>query len=335
MNVSYRLKVWLRFFRAHTVILEAPMAVIGAALAIGTIYDYRVGLWLIFGVLYHLVGYGMNSYVDWKDGFDKDDPKKQHHPLNTGDISHNTAKNVIYAMTFLLLFYILLLTLGDPIAIGLAILMVASGISYNYFGKYTSLKAIPISISHTMVFFIPYYLYSDQIDVFAVLITGAYFIHHIYQISISGDIKDIDQDEASLIQKLGAELYEKEYPDIDYFSATESVIILSYTLTVAQIAIVSGAVYYIGASSAALVFISVTAGLLIYETDSMLTSGSFDRTQRLKHISRREFFGYSMIHAVSIIVISWSSFIIIITSMIVYLGLVSKFIWGNWLVPEV
>jgi|APHM01.1.fsa_nt_gi UbiA prenyltransferase family. len=154
MNVVESTRSWLQLFRAHTVILEAPMALIGAAIGVGTFVDPRVGAWLLFGALYHIVGYGMNSYVDWKKGFDKDDPMKQHHPLNTGDIDPETAKKVIYGLTGALVVYLFALTYSSPPAVGLSVLMIVSGLIYNYFGKYTILKFVPISIAHTLVFFI-------------------------------------------------------------------------------------------------------------------------------------------------------------------------------------
>lgn len=328
-------KNWLRLLRAHTVILEAPMAFLGAAIGLGTVYDPRVGAWLLFGVLYHLVGYGMNSYVDWDKGFDKDDEQKQHHPLNTGDIKPETAKKVIYGMTGLLVVYMLVLVGINPPSVGLALLMVASGLVYNYFGKYISLKAIPISIAHTIVFFIPYYTYTQEVSVYMALATAAYFVHHIYQIAISGDIKDICQDEASLLQSLGASATEHRVRGVYVFEANNYVLLLTYILMIAEMFLAIGAILYTDQSLEVLFVASVLGALALVNTDQMIKPGLFIRNKRLSYISKREFFGYTMIHATAIKVIGWEAFGVMVVCMVVYLGIVSKFIWGNWLVPEV
>jgi len=100
MRLLQEFRAWLRLGRMHTLILEAPLATLGAAIGLGGLWDWKVLLWFIFGSMYHAVGYSMNSYVDWKKGYDKNDERKQHHPLNTQDISPDTAKKVIYASTF-------------------------------------------------------------------------------------------------------------------------------------------------------------------------------------------------------------------------------------------
>jgi len=335
MNVAVRLKNWLRLLRAHTVVLEAPMAFLGAAIGLGTVYDPRVGAWLLFGALYHGVGYGMNSYVDWEKGFDKEDDAKQHHPLNTGEIKPETAKKVIYGLTGILTVYLLVLVNFHLPSVGLAVLMIASGLVYNYFGKYISLKAIPISIAHTLVFFIPYYTYAQEVSIYIVLVTAAYFVHHIYQIAVAGDIKDIYQDEASLIQSLGATITEYKSRGVYMFDATAKVMLLSYVLMLSEVSLVVGALMYTDQTLAVVVLASILAGLAILNTDKMIRPGLFLRKKRLEYISKREFLGYTMVHTSSIYVIGYKAFAAMIVCMVVYLGIVSKFIWGNWLVPEV
>lgn len=335
MSIKSRSKAWLRLFRAHTVVLEAPMAFLGAAIGLGTVFDPLVYAWLLFGVFYHLAGYGMNSYADWKKGFDKEDERKQHHPLNTGAITPKKAKYAVFGMTGLLFAYGLVLVSFSTQGIALIGLMFVAGVSYNYLGKYTKLKSIPISIAHTLVFFTPYFIYSDQVELFGILMTAAYFVHHVYQIAISGDIKDLDQDEASLLKDLGAKVVDSAQTGIEKFVASEKALVFAYGLTVLEMFLAIGSICYEGGDIYVISLGVVMGAMMLYDTDNMLKSGAFVRKQRLKHISRREFFGYTMIHTASIPIIGWKVFGVMIAAMIVYLGIVSKFIWGNWLVPEV
>jgi 1,4-dihydroxy-2-naphthoate octaprenyltransferase len=333
--IADKVRDWLQFGRMHTVILEAPMAVLGAVIGIGSLWDYRVLLWLIFGILYHWCGYSMNSYVDYKKGFDKDDPRKSHHPLPDVRININKAKKVAMFSTVILLVYGLVLVGFSTHGIALIGLMFVSGVSYNYLGKYTRLKFIPISIAHTLVFFIPYYLYTDNIELWVILMTTAYFIHHIYQIAISGDLKDIDQDEASLIQDLGVKLKYYRSEDTSYFIAPGKSLALFYTVAIAQLIVTVAALAIPNPPLPELIITAILLALMLMTVDEMLKQGVYIREERLKWISLKEFLGYLGIHSVAMHVISIEVFVIMGIIMLLYLSSVSKFIWGTYLVPKV
>lgn len=328
------IRAWLRLFRAHTAVLETPLAVLGAALGIGTIWNPVIILWAIFGIVYHWVGYGMNSYVDWKKGFDKDDPRKQHHPLNTGEISPEAAKLVIMGGLVLLTIYGLALGNLRPVAIIAFAVMLASGISYNYFGKYTDFKFIPISIVHTGVFVYPYILYSENLEIGFMCLAGAYFIHHIFQIMISGDVKDIDQDEASLIKRLGATIgygvfYNKR------FEPGDKVLYLTYSLCVIELILATAGLHFYGVDIVGLVLIIIFGLWMFYEAENVVLSGPFHREQRVSHMSRKELAGYLMIHSSVIPVLGIEAFIIVLVFMFGYLLPMSKFMWGTFITPKV
>lgn len=341
MALSDMLRAWLRLFRAHTAILEAPMAVIGSAIALGSLWEPVIVLWLLFGILYHFVGYGMNSYVDWEKGFDKDDPRKQHHPLNTGEITPEAAKKAIMIGLATLVVYGLALGRFSPIAIASVAIMVVSGVSYNYFGKYTDLKFLPISIVHTMVFFYPYILYrgvsnfpSSNVDYLFIFMTAAYFIHHVFQIMISGDVKDIDQDEASLIQEMGARLNGGVIHEIAFIPGSK-VLYTSYILVVAEIAMATTALFMVSDLSLTLGILGLLGMWMAYEAHKVIESGPFNRESRVSHMSRKELAGYLTVHAAAIPVLGYEAFIVLVVFIFAYLFTTSKFMWGNLIKPEV
>lgn len=335
-NIIKDVRAWLRLFRAHTVILEAPLAVLGAALGLGTIKDPIIIAWLLFGIIYHTVGYGMNSYVDWKKGFDKEDSRKSHHPLNTGEISPESAKKVIMGGMGFLIVYGLALGKFSVIAFISVAVMVASGLTYNYYGKFVDLKFIPISITHTMVFIYPYSLYTEKIITPAfLLIASAYFIHHSFQIIISGDVKDMDQDEASLIKTLGARLGEGIMFEEKTFSPGSKVLYLAFSLCILQIGLAVSAVSYLGDILIAVPIMIVLGLWMVHEADEVIKSGPFDREDRVTHMSRKELAGYLMIHSALIPVISFKWYIIILASMLIYLVSSNYFLWGTFIKPRV
>lgn len=329
-----QVRAWLRLFRAHTVILEAPLAVLGAGLALGSIYEPVILLWAVFGITYHLVGYGMNSYVDWEKGFDKDDPEKQHHPLNTGEIRPERAKQAIFGMFGGLILLGLYLGNFSVLAFASMIVMVVSGMAYNYLGKYTVLKFIPISVVHTMVFVYPFLVYAKSVTNAFLLIACAYFVHHVFQIAISGDVKDIAQDEASLIKSLGSRVTRGLAHEMMFYP-TLKVLYLAYLLTIVQVALVLAATILLGNT---LLYVSplVIASLwMLYEVDRVISAGPYHRESRVSHMSRKELAGYATIHSSMIPVIGLDGIFVIFVLMLSYLVTSSKFMWGNWIKPDV
>lgn len=327
----------------HTAILETPMVVIGAAIGLGTLWDLEILKWVLFGVLYHAVGYGMNSYTDWKKGFDRDDPRKQHHPLNTGDINPETAKIVTYSMLSVMVLYGLYISNFSLEAIIVLTIMLISGVTYNLFGKYMTLKFIPISIAHTSVFILPYAVYSDNTSALVVFLTIAYFIHHIFQIAISGEMKDIDQDEANFLREMGATLHSTPNSDFSQINFSDSITKLVAALSILEIG--SSMIGYVIASVkvgdsdvifiAGMIIFSIMAVWMINETDKLLGPGVFDRERRVSIMSRKELSGFWMIAAAAIPVITFQGWLAIIVVSLLYFLPISKFMWGNFVKPEV
>jgi len=329
-----KIRAWLRFFRAHTAILEAPIAVLGASLAFGTIWDIQVLYWLLFGVLYHFVGYGMNSYTDWVNGFDKDDPHKEHHPLNTGEISPTSAKYAVLFSLIALIVYGVSLA-GVNIITGLCVLiMLIAGTAYNVIGKYTEHKYIFASIVHTMVFVFPYLSYTTDITTSFILGAAMFFIHHVFQIAVSGDVKDIDQDESSLLKDSGCRLVTNG-ANIQKLIVPSHVYGISMSVVVGEFFLAVYNATSIGIELSSLLFTLTLGVWMIVEANDVIKLGLFDRDERISAMSRKELAGIWMICASFIPVITVYGFYLIVALSSIYLFIMSKFMWDSWIKPEV
>lgn len=334
MNVTSELQAWSRFTRAHSVFLEAPLPVAGYVLATGELFTVGVLPWLAFGMLYHYVGYGMNSYTDWKGGFDKDDESKQHHPLNTGEITERQGKLFsIIGMTSLLACGLVLVDFSVmPTAVLLAALL--SGTTYNYLGKKTVLKATPLSIVHTLIFAFPYVYLSDSFGLAFFAVGSAYFLHNFYQTNISGDVKDIKEDEANVLRWLGTELKHTDYGDIIMDTAKE-VQVLGYTLSALQISVVLIALLVLDASFYPFALVAALSIIMIYEADATMKPGVFNRESRVMHMAKKEISSYMLCHTALYPIIGAEGLFVWYAGMLSSLMIVSKFTWGNWIKPEV
>jgi hypothetical protein len=221
--------------------------------------------------------------------------------------------------------------------VGVAVMLVA-GVSYNYFGKVTKHKYIPIAVVHTMVFVYPYITYTTEYNVVVVLGAAAFFIHHVYQIAISGDIKDIEQDESSLIRSWGA--------SVDTLSNNAKVMNLgmkvkyiSVILVFAEIALAS-AIYVIEVlryefRTVYVLPLGLTAIWMLREHVKLTANQPYRRNKSISTMSRKELAGFWMLTAAFIPLIGVLGFLAVIAASLAYFLPISKFMWGNWLRPDV
>ena len=143
---------WLQLFRSHTSPLEMTITTAAAALAVGTIWDVKVLLFLIFGWLYHNGGYGHNSVEDYISGHDVDDRNKAHHPLQRGVIGAHLGRKVTLGLIVISFIYGIVISVQDPTAIIFLVLLTSLGFVYNVFNKRMSGKFLPIMLAHSFLF---------------------------------------------------------------------------------------------------------------------------------------------------------------------------------------
>jgi len=346
--VTEKLRQWLIFFRAHTGTLEAPIAAFGAAAALGTVFDPRVALWALVGLLYHYGGYGQNSYYDWDNGYDKDDPHKQHHPLNAGSISPRVAKHAANIAVLGYLVITIWLVMSTPVAVAITIGAFVCGLMYNVIGKRVKHKWLLLAISHSSLFIIPYAHYSG-IDLFSVLITIALISHHAFQIAISGDIKDIGQDESSMLNEIGIysskakvwnQFGEESKSSSQRIRCSLKAILAVVTITSFQIAtvLVVNVLHYNTLNTDVLLLtltIFMSGLCLIYLSVSIVKTGEYNRETRLQQISVREVVGFWTIYIAIIPIVGINGYLIALILTISYVIIHSKFMWGTILRPEV
>lgn len=324
---------WLVLFRAHTAILEAPIAALGAALAVGSFFDIEVLKWALFGVLYHFVGYGMNSYIDWKKGYDKDDPNKEHHPLNTGDISSNSAKNVIAIMFVAMIAYSIYLTKLNPDSLVILTSMILLGVSYNYIGKATEHKYLLVAGVHSLIFLLAYSAYTSNYANIIWVGLLAYFIHHIFQILISGDVKDVKQDESSLIKNIGMGIYTSDSGK-DVLDTDPSVVAITYIVALLEIVVTVAIVLFFDPNTLLIAVVALMGLWMMLEVDDIVGEGVYNRQSRVAAMSRKELAGLWMIFAAFTSQIEIKALPVMIGVSLVYFITISKFMWGS-LTPDV
>lgn len=328
---------YLRLTRAHTVPLEAVPALLGAALAEGGMWKESVALWTIAGVLYHLAGYGHNSVEDWINGFDKDDPNKQHHPLNRGTISPIRAKYFVQILVIFTVMYVLWLAYPDPRAVGVLVLGLVTGLAYNIVGKLTKFKFILISAAHTSIFVIPYLAQGGRVNslIFA-LGTFYMFIWIVFQISVSGEIKDFAQDESNFLKSLGSGVEAIPDQTVDtYIHISKYAKHYAYSLKILTIFTAFTIASALNSNIIILLILLVGSLILINLTTTMLESGYWDRTSRVAQMSLIEMMTASLFVASLWTVIGPIGAVMVIVSSIAWALLGNRILWGSLIGPRV
>jgi len=321
---------WLRLTRAHTAPLEAVPAVVGALLATNGHVTSGVVIWGIFGILYHLTGYGMNSVTDWVAGYDKNDPNKQHHPLNSGSTSPVVALGVVTALFMATIALAMFQSPTGPTLL-LLVVMIVGGFAYNMVGKTLRyVKWLPISIAHTTVFVLPYVASGGDVSSLPFqLSTLAVFIWVVFQIAISGEVKDLSQDEENLLQDMGCTVLG------DGYNFTYTAVTLAYSLRVAMWTCAIAATSVVFNNMVASTLASVFALLSVVLTNLMMETGWRSREGRLRCMALIEACSLGVLLSMSIPSIGAylpTCLFVISAAWVLSLNMVE---WGTWVAPRV
>jgi len=308
------MRKWLRLLRAHTAPLETIYGALGGLLASGN--PFATGF---FGFLYHITGYGMNSLTDWLSGYDREDPYKQHHPLNTGEITPKQAKILIASLFAFSLLYALYLSRLKLEPIIVLMTMIICGSLYNLMGKKTSLKFIPISISNTSVFVFTF-LSIKQFDPLAVYVTAYIFLQIVHQIAVSGELKEIETKEVNLLKTLGVKV-ENGY--------------LKFTRSAQAFSIIVKALGLLTLYFFANPFVILLIPFIIWFTIEEIRSRRWERDKLLRIMSIKEVLStFALVIALGHI-IGWAWSIGLILFAITYYIALNKYQWGTYLFPRV
>lgn len=333
------LKSHLQMARFHTAPLEFIPAVVGAALAVNTIYDINVLLWGVFGLLYHTSGYYANSYYDWINEFDKDQKEKSHFPLNTGSLSPLTAKQTTYSLLIITAVYGILITYHNLYALIGMFAMPVFGMSYNLIGKYTQFKFILIAISHTLVIVVPYIALGGNNLKILLYLSLYIFLMIIYQISIEGEIKDMNTDEENFLINHGARYmeeisllkYDSNFVGFPFWIKGYAHFLKLLTAIIgASITRMLGGDIYLQLT----VFWIVVIASLIFGTN-LLRTGEYNRQNRIRNMAIIELLTLSalLVAVIPVIGLYWS--IILFTVSVVWVLFFNKIEWGTWISPDV
>ena len=319
------------------------ITITGSALAVGTIWDVKVLLFLIFGWLYHNAGYGHNSAEDFIQGYDKDDPHKSHHPLQRGALDPQTARYaciILVVLSFLFGIFISDFNLTAMVLLGIITFM---GALYNVAGKRMKGKIIPIAIAHSLLFPFAYFgsggslttiseypFFREAFVLAAILGTVYLVIQIIYQIMIEGDLKDIDMDEASFLKTMGAGV------EGDRFIPSSFTRVFSFIIKSSSIGVLFW-ILFLGKGTILLyILLFALAFLMLILDESLMGDRTWDHSDTVRSMAIMEVVStFALILALAPMIGGIVSALIVMVLNFVYFVLMNRYLWGTFLKPRV
>jgi len=302
-----------------------------------------VAAWFAAGVLYHLAGYGMNSLEDWRAGFDKEDPHKQHHPLHSGTLSESSSSLVVYSLFVAAVVYAIVLARFNVLAVVVISLGVMSGVAYNLLAKGTVFKPVPIAIAHTTMFVTPYVALGGALESVTFLLGVVYMLFWVaFQIGISGEIKDLeDTGEYNVLEEsFGLKTWEDMYNGETHITNTKTtqrvatwkrvVLALCGCLVVAfsyhNLSLELGYVALCYSFPMALSMVLILP---------LTKQGPYNRNKRIKNMANIEMLTLISFVAMYLPIYGFIPGSLFVTGSAAWVLTFNQLEWGTWLAPEV
>lgn len=295
------MREYLRLARLHTAPLETVPAIIGASVATGSLLNTTVGIWAVYGFFYHVAGYSHNSCTDYELGGDKLDGNKQHHPLNTGELEYETAMGYVALLMIGLALYSMTAISymqSGPIAVVLAaavVVQILFGVGYNLLNNTTDFKFVLITISHTLVFVISYVASGGAFTwVFGVL-TVFMVLWVTFQISVSGEIKDILVDEYNFMHRMGVRVHERTSIGGDRLYPSNGAIVWSMAIHLSMAgALLPIVLYNVQENRVVMGVMSILYFVMVYLGSRIIDNGDYNRDKRVSTMAYVELLALSI-----------------------------------------
>jgi 4-hydroxybenzoate polyprenyltransferase len=243
------------------------------------------------------------------------------------------AKVITYGLIGITALYATALAYPSTIAIGIGVFMAVSGLAYNFYGKRTSLKFLYIATAHSLVFVIPYVSGGGGINPVAILSWAFIYIWVMYQISISGELKDMETEEENFIKSMGGSIKRNVVVipfKIKAFAFSMSLFL--FIVSVIVVGMTEGELLVQLATLLALVFL---LSLRMKNENEVLKSTNFMRSKRLLGISIIEMTSLFMFIVMLNGIAGLLTTATMATLSVVWLVTFNKIEWGTAISPEV
>jgi len=320
------LKNYITFFRIHTASLTIPVvwiAYIVSTHAFNWVEFLFIG---IFALLFHAFGFAWNNLLDYK--WDKEDRFKQHFPLVSGDIKYTNARNMTVVATVLSAVFGVFVASFSVVPLIMMTAAIGAGFGYNILNKTNKYAMVLISLSFSFLAMYGYTIGNGGWQLAVMIFLFAFFTM-MYQISVSGNIKDAEINQANILKVMGLKLI-----------AGNIIIgkrVFWYSTALRLTVIATGIAMLIFLHEGIIVYViaAVMMAWTLLESNAMLRHNEWVRDWFLKRMSRIEIVNYLTFAFLFLGVygLIWTTFFVVFP--IAWFVVFNRIMWGSSLFPRV
>ena len=325
-----KIRDWLRVFRAQTASASFILALVPYLLGGGEFLSWHSLFIFTFAILTHWFSFGHNSYIDTAMGYDVKDKHKSHHPLVNGSISMKSASNVInsgmFVLALILSLYIYLYAVNKTLAFLFFVLYIVSGHWYNDgFSKTSIFAFIPISLCFTSFGLTFYFISASEFNQFIIIYSIFIFLTIWYEISVEGDLKDLEVPQDLMMRRLGCKVHDGK------LIRTKKAILYASFVKFTSI----GLIIWLELNHLLVLILSIPFFILMIYFHISLFKTEYHRNNVLRYCALEEISSiYLGVLASSIYLGFIIPFIIMIIG-ILYFVMMNKINWGTIIRPQV
>jgi hypothetical protein len=333
MSLKENVRDWLQVFRAQTAPATIILVLTSYLVGGGNLFTVEALFLGIFVLLFHWFTYGHNSLMDTASGYDIRDKHKTHHALIKGTISLESAHKLIHSGLFILTLAVIWLVLkcdGNPfLAIVWFAIFITAGHAYNDgLSKTTVWSFVPITICFTAFSLFGYYVAAPEMTNLMFYIALYFAVTWVFQISLSGELKEITEKEANLLRYMGARISNNrlELGKAKYYG---------WLVKLVNLGVGCYILYRFGFNLLSIALFALLAALAIYFCHELTKDRIWDRNKSLVHMALEEIATIYIIPTVLIPIIGLVASATLMLFGIIYFVIYNFFLWGTFLRPQV
>jgi len=193
---------YLKFFRIDSASAPMTYLVLGYLLGGGRLLSGGTLLWLLFGLVFQMAGFGDNNVQDIKH--DLADPNKSSFPLGRS-IPLGDARRLVIGLHILGLAFALLIS-GSLAAASIFGVSYASGIAYNRTSKARTFAPLLFGLTFAPLALFSHFTTAGQVGPMILLVAALCFFECLFQNAVATSLKDVEADSMNVMKRLGARL---------------------------------------------------------------------------------------------------------------------------------
>lgn len=323
---------WLQVFKAQTAPATIILVLVPYLVGGGNLFTFDALFIGIFALLCHWFSFGHNSLMDTVSGYDLRDKHKAHYSLVRGAIRLESGHKVIHSGLFIITLVGIWLAFKGNGNFSLAVvwftIFITAGHAYNDgLSKVTIWSSVPATIYFTSFAIFGFYLAASEMNDLMIYVALYFAVTYVFQISFSGELQDIKEEESNLLRFMGARVYRDrlELCKAKYYA---------WGVKLINIGVGCYIIYHFGFNPLSLSLFALLAALALYLCYELARNRIWDRNKLRIHIALEEIATFYILLTILIPITGLAASATLMFFGIIYLLICNFILWGTILPPQ-